>query len=353
MNPLSERQSMLPQEDMDPFSMDYKSLLIDALDTMRKKEVLEKQTFRARAYATVIRQLKERAEPVTCYEDIHHFQGVGEKIREKIKEIMETGQLRSAERVKETHATDAMDVLQHIYGVGPAKVRELIQMGIHTVEQLRVNLERNPLLLHEKQKIGLRYYEELLERIPREEMEAHRDILPTYLPAEMKDWETEIVGSFRRGLPTSGDIDMLIRVPANVTNKMAKTLLAAYVSRMKEAGYIEEILALGEHKCMAICRLGKARRLDLLLTPDEEYAYALLYFTGSDQFNVAFRHHALEKGYTLNEHRLTALHAELQVPSMKTEKDIFRFLGLRYIAPDQRVDKHQIMKRIKPRVAIQ
>ena len=47
------------------FSMDYKSLLIDALDTMRKKEVLEKQTFRARAYATVIRQLKERAEPVT------------------------------------------------------------------------------------------------------------------------------------------------------------------------------------------------------------------------------------------------------------------------------------------------
>ena len=335
------------------FTMDYKSLLIDALDTMRKKEVLEKQTFRARAYATVIRQLKERAEPVTCYEDIHHFQGVGEKIREKIKEIMETGQLQSAERVKETHATDAVDVLQHIYGVGPAKVRELIQMGIRTVEQLRIEVEKNPFLLNEKQKIGLRYYEELRERIPREEMEAHRDLLPTYLPTEMKDWETEIVGSFRRGLPTSGDIDMLIRVPANVTNKMAKTLLATYVTRMKEAGYIEEILALGEHKCMAICRLGVARRLDLLLTPDEEYACALLYFTGSDQFNVAFRHHALEKGYTLNEHRLTPLHQDVLVPQMVSEKDIFRFLGLRYITPDQRVDKHQIKKQTKPRVAIQ
>ncbi len=353
MNPLSERQSMLPQQGMNPFTMDYKSLLIDALDTMRKKEVLEKQTFRARAYATVIRQLKERAEPVTCYEDIHHFQGVGEKIREKIKEIMETGQLQSAERVKETHATDAVDVLQHIYGVGPAKVRELIQMGIRTVEQLRIEVEKNPFLLNEKQKIGLRYYEELLERIPREEMEAHRDLLPTYLPTEMKDWETEIVGSFRRGLPTSGDIDMLIRVPANVTNKMAKTLLATYVTRMKEAGYIEEILALGEHKCMAICRLGVARRLDLLLTPDEEYACALLYFTGSDQFNVAFRHHALEKGYTLNEHRLTPLHHDVLVPQMVSEKDIFRFLELRYITPDQRVDKHQIKKQTKPRVAIQ
>ena len=334
--------------------MDYKSLLIDALDTMRKKEVLEKQTFRARAYATVIRQLKERAEPVTCYEDIQHFQGVGEKIREKIKEIMETGQLQSAERVKETYATDAMDVLQHIYGVGPAKVRELIQMGIRTVEQLRMELERNPLLLNAKQTIGLRYYEELRERIPREEMEAHRDLLPTHLPAEMKDWETEIVGSFRRGLPTSGDIDMLIRVPPLITNQTAKTLLAAYVARMKEAGYIEEVLALGEHKCMAICRLGKARRLDLLLTPNEEYACAILYFTGSDQFNVAFRHHALEKGYTLNEHRLTPLQADVAIPpQMKTEKDIFRFLGLRYIAPDQRVDKHQIMKQGQPRVAIQ
>ena len=332
-------------------SMDYKSLLIDALDTMRKKEVLEKQTFRARAYATVIRQLKERAEPVTCYEDIHHFQGVGEKIRDKIKEIMETGQLRSAERVKETHATDAVDVLQHIYGVGPAKVRELIQQGIRTVEQLRGELERNPLLLNEKQKIGLRYYEELLERIPREEMEAHRDILPTYLPDEMKEWETEIVGSFRRGLPTSGDIDVLIRVPSHITNKAAKALLATYVTRMKEAGYIEEVLALGEHKCMAICRLGGARRLDLLLTPDEEYAYAILYFTGSDQFNVAFRHYALEKGYTLNEHRLTPLHADGVVPPMKTEKDIFRFLGLRYVEPSQRVDKNQIKKQTKPRVA--
>jgi DNA polymerase/3'-5' exonuclease PolX len=120
---------------------------------------------------------------------------------------------------------------------------------------------------------------------------------------------------------------------------------------MKEAGYIEEVLALGEHKCMAICRLGTARRLDLLLTPNDEYAYALLYFTGSDQFNVAFRHHALEMGYTLNEHCLTALHADMPVPSMKTEKDIFRFLGLRYIVPEQRVDKNQIAKRGKPRVA--
>jgi DNA polymerase/3'-5' exonuclease PolX len=59
---------------------------------------------------------------------------------------------------------------------------------------------------------------------------------------------------------------------------------------------------------------------------------------------VAFRQHALAKGYTLNEHALTPLRADLPLPPfMKTEKDIFTFLGLKYIAPEDRVDGAQII----------
>ena len=106
----------------------------------------------------------------------------------------------------------------------------------------------------------------------------------------------------------SVNIDVLIRVPSNVNSKTAKKNLALYVKALEEAGYIKEILALGEHKCMAISKTDiVARRLDLLMTPDEEYAYALLYFTGSDRFNVAFRQYALDKGYSLNEHTLTKI----------------------------------------------
>jgi DNA polymerase/3'-5' exonuclease PolX len=336
-------------------SMDYKSAIVEALDVMRKKEVLEKQPFKARAYATVIRQLKQMDKPVTCFEDIYHLQGMGDAIRKKIQEIIETGQLQSAEYVKTTYSIDVLqgqEILTNIYGVGPAKARELIQAGIHSIEQLRAELQRNPLILNDKQTIGLLYYEDLLQRIPRDEMFAHQETLRRFLHT---NWETEIVGSFRRGQSTSGDIDMLIRVPPNVSALEAKKELATYVAAMKGAGYIEEVLALGEHKCMAICRLGDtSRRLDLLLTPDEEYAYALLYFTGSDRFNVGFRHYALEKGYTLNEHRLLPLHPDTVVPPpMIQEKDIFRFLGLRYIEPHQRIDKNQIIKMGKPRVASQ
>jgi DNA polymerase/3'-5' exonuclease PolX len=118
----------------------------------------------------------------------------------------------------------------------------------------------------------------------------------------------------------------------------------------------EELLSeLYDRKYLAIGRMynGKARRLDLLMTPDEEYAYAILYFTGSDRFNVAFRQYALDKGYTLNEHALTPIRAGVPtVPYMKTEKDIFKFLGLRYIDPSKRVDGNQIISiKSKPKVA--
>jgi DNA polymerase/3'-5' exonuclease PolX len=346
---------LIPRISLKMSSKDYKQTIIDSLDILRKRDLADKSPFGARAYAKVITQLKNYEGPITSYQDVQGIDGIGEKIQKKIKEILETGVLASAEKAKELYNIDALDALQKIYGVGPTKATELIKAGYTSIPQLREAIKKNPKLLNDKQKIGLKYYEDLLERIPRAEMEEHRDILHTLLPDEMADYDTEIVGSFRREAVSSGDIDVLIRVPDGTDSKTAKDNLALYVQMLQGFGYIEEILALGEHKCMAISRMynGKARRLDLLMTPDEEYAYAILYFTGSDRFNVAFRQYALDKGYTLNEHKLTSIRAGVPaVPYMKTEKDIFKFLGLRYIEPSKRVDHNQIIPiRSKPKVA--
>ena len=314
-----------------------KQTIIDALNALRHKELAEKQPFKANAYAKVIAQLNQTGE-IHSMEDIKHIKGVGAKIYQKIQEVLETGQLQSAERAKEKYNMNALTAFQNIYGVGPAKATALVDAGFETIEQLREHLKTDPKFLNEKQKIGLQYYEDLLLRIPREEMLQHQQVLKKVIP------EFDIVGSFRRDLPTSGDIDVLIRNNSASHSASHSALpLTYYVERLSH--YIVEVLALGDHKCLAICQLpGKpARRLDLLLTPDEEYAYSLLYFTGSDKFNVAFRQHALSVGYTLNEHILT-LRSDLKsthatVPYMKTEKDIFNFLGLRYVEPSKRVDK--------------
>lgn len=325
-------------------NQDYKQVIIDALEVMRKREVAEKQTFKANAYRKVINQLKTYEGTITSYNDVQSINGIGEKISDKIKEILETGQLKAAESVKEKYDLTALDTFQKIYGVGPTKAMELVNAGYKTISELRVAVKKDKKLLNEKQQIGLKHYEVLLERIPREEMQEHEDILNQLIPDE-SDFEIELVGSYRREQPDSGDIDVLIRVPKGKTEKEAIESFFTYVKLLEGFGYITETLALGAKKCMAICNIynGKSRRLDLLMTPDNEYAYALLYFTGSDRFNVAFRNAAQEKGYKLNEHSLTKIDSNVpDVPYMKSERDIFKFLNLDYIRPSQRVDANQI-----------
>jgi DNA polymerase beta len=330
---------------------DYKPIIIEALDTLRKRDVANKELFKARAYAKVIGELKAHPAPITSYEDVASIAGIGDKISKKIKEILETGGLRAAELAKEKYNIAALDEFQNIYGVGPAKATSLVEAGFTSIAELREAIKTTPKLLNDKQKIGLKYYEDLLERITREEMMEHEDILHSRLPHTMEDYTCELVGSFRRQAETSGDIDVLIRIPHDTTEEETASNLSEYVKILQDFGYIEEVLALGDKKCMAICRMygGKARRLDLLMTPDHEYATALLYFTGSDRFNVAFRQHALNRGYTLNEHALKPLTAASKPPPyFATENDIFRFLGLRYVEPSQRVDNNQIILRKRP-----
>ena len=107
-------------------SKDYKQTIIDSLDVLRKRDLADKSPFGARAYAKVISQLKQYEGPITSYQDIQSIDGIGDKISKKIKEILETGVLASAEKAKELYNLDALDTMQGIYGVGPAKATELL-----------------------------------------------------------------------------------------------------------------------------------------------------------------------------------------------------------------------------------
>jgi len=321
---------------------DYKPLILNALETLRKKDVAEKRVFQARAYKKVIDQLKTLERPVHTIEDLSHIEGAGQKIKDKFAEIIETGSLRAAERVKAEFPFELYDALQKIYGVGPVKAKDLIEQDkITSVEDLRTKLQHNPKLLNHTQKIGLNYYYDINERIPRNEMNAHAALLMASLPHTL---EGTIVGSYRRQAATSGDIDMLLKGSQGFKE---------YISTLKKNHYIVEILAEGDKKCLAIAKLNassKGRRLDLLVTPESEYAYAILYFTGSDIFNVAMRRYALTLGYTLNEHTITPVREDVgEPPEMETEKDIFDFLGLKYVEPQDRLGEAAIQP--KPKVA--
>ena len=157
----------------------------------------------------------------------------------------------------------------------------------------------------------------------------------------------EVVGSYRRGAANSGDIDVLLCFPTLSDENVAGKWFGKFCDELVRMGYMEEILAIGPKKCMGISRISsatKARRLDVLVTPKEQYAYALLYFTGSQKFNIAMRKHALERGYTMNEHGMVPLEGSNKPlpPIMKEERDIFTFLEYSYVPPSERESKKNV-----------
>jgi DNA polymerase lambda len=320
--------------------MDATKQILQELETMKQGDLIRGEKFSALAYAKAIKGIKALGKPITSVEDVKGIPGVGTKIQAKIQEIIETGSLASAARTKQELNLDIYDALLKVHGIGPVKARDLVNNhGIRSITDLRAH----PELLNEVQRTGLKYYEDILERIPRLEMLKHNRFLVSSLPRQVRGI---VVGSFRRLAETSGDIDMLITFDEDVKPAHQKKLFTTIVDTLKRTGYIQDILALGPKKCMAVVSLGpgeKSRRLDLLVTPHEEYAYSILYFTGSDAFNVAFRRHALSKGYTLNEHALTPTGAAPPPPPMATEADIFRFLGLQFIEPQHRKGDENIV----------
>jgi DNA polymerase/3'-5' exonuclease PolX len=77
-------------------------------------------------------------------------------------------------------------------------------------------------------------------------------------------------------------------------------------------------------------------RIDVRFVDKESWPFALLYFTGPKSFNIKMRNQAKEEGYEkLNEYGLYLLDGR-PVEGIKNEEDIFDFLGMDYVDPDER-----------------
>jgi DNA polymerase lambda len=324
---------------------DKKPVILDALRLLCKKEQQSRNTFKVKAYTKVIAALEGHVGPIKTMADVAGMPGVGDKIREKIKEILETGHLEAADALNaERPAMDASTDFQGIYGVGPAKAKELVQKrGLLSMAALREALEADASVLNDKQRIGLQYYDDLKLRIPRAEVAAiEKTVLATLKSAAPEArFLGEVVGSYRRGAQDSGDVDVLVTYPAGVSAAAALKGFKKVVQAMRDSGLLVETLAEGPKKFMGIVRLGEggtARRLDMLLTPPAEFGFALLYFTGSDRFNVGMRAFVMTQGWSLNEHGLTRVSVEgAEVPSLPTERSIFDLFGVPYVEPMDRV----------------
>ena len=344
--------------------------VLEQLSKIVKNKGNKEDIFKVAAYNKAINELKKYmalpdSKEITSAQELKSLKlpKIGEKILKKFEEFLTTGTLEEIEREK----NNPINTFANIYGIGPVKAKELVELkNISTLEELKLKqneLQENKLpLLNSKQQIGLKYYYDLLKRIPREEIEEFKILLESNFQETIaennevqENHKFEIVGSYRRAKQESGDIDLIFTSYNN-----NKIVFEKFIKKLQAKKILLEILSNGETKSLTIGKLTKTtatpRRIDFLYAPPEDYPFAILYFTGSKEFNTAMRQHALNVDLTLSEHgfykllkntnqkKETKIKQEKIVSLLfKTEKDIFDFLHMEYIEPEDRINEQSII----------
>lgn len=299
--------------------------------------------FKFNAYRKAAAALAKLPTRVKSGKEAMAIEGVGKAIAKKIDEILTTGKLRKLEAIRTDSTAQQISELIRVSGIGPAKARQLTEQNITSIDELR---NHEDLLTHH-QIIGLRYLEDFEMRIPRCDVEQYEKVLRQEIHRLDPQFKLTICGSYRRGQPECGDIDVLLTHPSFVSSKNSKeqkrsstTLLKEVVNHLKNVSLVAETIALGDVKYMGTCLLKNTmRRLDIRLTPHDQYHCAVLYFTGSDVFNQKMRKHALSQNFTLNEYTLRRIGGTGVVGEpvpIHSEEDIFEYIDQPYKIPEER-----------------
>jgi NAD-dependent DNA ligase/DNA polymerase/3'-5' exonuclease PolX len=300
------------------------------------------EPMRSKAYKKAEETILTIPYEIKSINDVKGKPGIGESMLHKVKEYLETGKLACIEGEENKPEI----ILTNVYGIGPQKAKELVKNGITDIKTL---IEKQNDVLNDVQKKGLKYYDDILKQIPRMEIDEYNKIFKkTFEKIATNKSQYEIVGSYRRGLSSSGDIDVIIT--SNPERIGSQNIFENFINSLISQKIIVEILSRGKNKCLVISKIPKSdtyRRTDFLYSTIEEYPFSILYFTGSKGFNTVMRGHALQQGYSLNEHGLSnskdGIKGQLIDQPFTDEKSIFDFLKLEYKTPIERVDGRSVV----------
>ncbi|MFH1519142.1 MAG: DNA polymerase/3'-5' exonuclease PolX [Candidatus Omnitrophota bacterium] len=305
--------------------------------------------FRIRAYsraAEAVEKLGDELEDKVNQEQLTTVPGIGSDLAAKIKEIVSTGSLKFYQKLKQDIPAGVIELLQ-IPGLGPKTVRLIYEKkGIDSIDKLIKAAQAGTLA----QLAGIR--EKTVENILRGVaiLKKGRERTPFYLAQcsadsfikELKKIKEvrkiEVAGSLRRKKAAIRDIDILVisSNPKKVMDKFASLPLVA------------QVLLKGQTKSSVLARDNNIQ-VDLRVVDKKSFGSALLYFTGSKEFNLKLRQLAMKNNYKINEYGLFSQGKKLgeKFIAGASEEGIFTVLGMDYIRPELREDLGEIEAALK------
>jgi DNA polymerase (family 10) len=271
------------------------------------------------------------------------IRGIGDTLREKITTLVNTGSLPFLEDLRQKTPAGLLQMLR-IQGLGPKKVKAMYdQLGIDTLEKLKEACQDGKVA--KLKGFGARTQEKILEGLEFLSQVGQRVRIDQALPLAQSLLEglralpgvirIELCGSLRRRRETIADIDILI------SSSDAGPIMDHFV---KLPG-VAQIIGQGDTKSSVIVSNGLAgpqrvmMNTDLRVVSDEQFPFALHYFTGSKAHNIAVRQRAQARGLKLNEYGLTGADRDVKC---RDEAALFKALDLDYIPPELREDTGEI-----------
>ncbi|KAL6577105.1 hypothetical protein OROMI_011381 [Orobanche minor] len=263
-----------------------------------------------------------------------------------------------------------MCLFGEVWGIGPATAKKLYEKGHRTLDDLK-----NEGSLTNAQQLGLKYFDDIRKRIPRNEAQemvcllekAGEDVLPGICAPELKEPKNSYFcsflsryvvivcgGSYRRGKASCGDLDIIITHPDGNSHI---GFLPKFVKHLKDMKFLREDLVFSTHSeevmiLVLTHNLGFAHpgrelphRIDIKVYPLELYAFALVRWTCNDVLNRRLRVLAESKGFLLDDDGLySRLHGKISVKGKRgsaslkfdSEIEVFNFLGLPWLRPHDR-----------------
>ena len=294
--------------------------------------------FRVRAYRRAARTIEglpqSAASLVAAGQELSELPGIGEDLAGKIAQIIKTGRFAALDALKK-ELPGELGAIAALPGLGPKRVKRLYdELGVRSLADLRGAVEGGR--LRKLKGFGEKIEQKLLAALEKpaaaarfklSTTEAEAEALVGLLKQAVGDGQVVAAGSYRRRRDTVGDLDILAtsRNPAIVGDRLV--------------GYdnVAEVLARGPTRTTVVLRSGL--QVDLRVVPQESYGAALLYFTGSKAHNIALRRLANEHGWKLNEYGL--FDGKTRIAG-RTEEEIYKKLGLAFVAPELREDRGEV-----------
>ncbi|MBM3245008.1 MAG: DNA polymerase/3'-5' exonuclease PolX [Candidatus Omnitrophica bacterium] len=315
-------------------------------DIARILEIKGENVFRIRAYTRAAQNIEgfPNLESYIKQGRLTDIPGIGHDLSEMIKEYAATGKIKTYEELKKALPAGLLNLL-NIPSIGPKTAKLLYEEAkIKDIAGLEEAIKRGKLTglagIKEKTIENIKKGIEILKRGKERMTLAQATLVADEFISELKKMpqvkKISPAGSLRRQKDTVRDIDILI------TSKEPEKIIGAFI----KLGQVRDVLAKGRTK--ASVRTNEDVQVDCRVLEERAFGAALLYFTGSKDFNIKLRQIAIKKNLKLNEYGLfsaaggSASGGKEQLLAGKTEEEMFKTLGLSYIEPELRENTGEI-----------